>query len=81
MHKYLNRMAYGYQLILEKRMFATQFGEEYRGALIRYSTVDGVRAREVVLETGEPSQMKAALFMLLNEAEQEGKKHKRSMVP
>lgn len=81
MHKHLNRMTFGYQLILEKKMFATQFGHEYRGALVKWAVVNETRVREVLLETSDVCQMKAALFMLINEAEQEGKKHKRSMVP
>ena len=81
MYRYLNRASFGYQLILEKRMFATQFGEEYRGALVKWTVVNETRVREVLLETSDVCQMKAALFMLINEMEQEGKKHKRSMVP
>jgi hypothetical protein len=85
MHKYLNKMSYTYQLILEKKMFATQFGAEYRGALIKWvgnDPVKGERKREVLLETTDPAQMRAALFMLINEAEQVEKAGKRiSMVP
>jgi hypothetical protein len=83
MHKYLNKMSHIYQLVLEKKMLAAQFGVEYRGVLLRWNLKQNpeVTRREVLLETDDPAQMKATLFMLINEAEQEGKKHKRSMVP
>jgi hypothetical protein len=78
-------MSYGYQLVLEKRMFSTQYGQEYRGVLIKWHS--GVAAavmqdkkREVLLETGDPEQMKAALFMLINEAEVEYKAAKSRMM-
>jgi hypothetical protein len=83
MHRHLNRMTFSHQLILEKKMLAAQFGMEYQGALIRYSTVDGVRAREVLLETSDVCQMKAALLMLISEAEiaHRAAKQRVSMVP
>jgi hypothetical protein len=73
MHKYLNRMSFSYQLILEKQMLAAQFGHEYRGVLVKWDVEDGMRKRGVLLETSDPKQMRAALFMLINEAEQERK--------
>lgn len=83
MHEHLNRMTFGYQLILEKRMFATQFGEEYRCVLVKWKVVNETRVREVLLETSDICQMEAALFMLINEAEAEHKAHKQkaSMIP
>jgi hypothetical protein len=79
MHKYLNKMSYTYQLVLEKRMFATQFGAEYRGVLIRWNgkQYPETNRREVLLETDDPAQMKATLFMLINEAEVEYKAAKQ----
>ena len=79
MFKYLNRMVWGYQLILEKKMFATQFGMEYRGVLVRWNgkQYPETNRREVLLETDDPAQMKATLFMLINEAEVEYKAAKQ----
>jgi len=86
MHKYLNKMSYSYQLVLEKRMFATQFGAEYRGVLIKWGKVQKTHnetERVVLLETTDPEQMRATLFMLINEAEVEYKaaKQKISWIP
>jgi hypothetical protein len=91
MHKYLNRMTWGTQLILEKKMFATQFGHEYRAVLIRWEneiptamhtqTNLPKRIRNILLETDDPAQMKAALLMLISEAEPEYKAQKISWVP
>lgn len=83
MHKYLNKMSYSYQLILEKKMLAAQFGMEYRAVLIKWGKVHDETKRAVLLETGDPEQMKATLFMLINEAEQEYRaaKNRVSMIP
>jgi hypothetical protein len=83
MHKYLNKMSYSYQLVLEKKMLASQYGHEYRGVLIKWGKVHDETKRVVLLETGDPEQMRAALFMLINEAEQErnAAKNRVSMVP
>jgi hypothetical protein len=67
-------------------MLAAQFGMEYRGVLIKWvgnDPVKGERKREVLLETDDPAQMKATLFMLINEAEQErnAAKQRVSWVP
>jgi hypothetical protein len=35
--------------------------------------------REILLETSDPAQMKAALFMLINEAEELAKGHKMNI--
>jgi hypothetical protein len=79
MHKYLNKMSYSYQLVLEKKMFSTQYGHEYRGVLIKWGRVHDETKRVVLLETSDPAQMKAALFMLINEAEELAKGHKMNM--
>jgi hypothetical protein len=77
MHKYLNKMSYTYQLVLEKKMLASQYGHEYRGVLIKWGKVHDETKREVLLETDDPAQMKATLFMLINEAEIEYKAAKQ----
>ena len=88
MHKYLNKMTWGYQITMERRMFNNVQYPEYRCSLIKW--VDGdnkpmlsSRKREVLLETTDPAQMEAALFMLINEVEAEHKaaKDRVSMVP
>ena len=79
MHKYLNKMSYSYQLVLEKKMLASQYGHEYRGVLIKWLSADSENRRVVLLETSDPEQMRAALFMLINEAEQERKAHKQKV--
>jgi hypothetical protein len=81
MFQYMTRMIFGYQLSMEKKMFATQYSPEYRCTLVKWAIDEGMRKRSVLLETSDICQMKAALLMLISEAEQEGKKHKRSMVP
>lgn len=73
MFKHLNRMTYGFQLEIHGKMFATQDGPEHRAVLVKWTNGDGMltrdMVREVLLETGDPEQMEAALFMLINEAE------------
>ena len=86
MVKHLSRMTYSYQLHIERRMLYDAEHPEFRGVLVKWEnnllTRDMVR--EVLLETGDPEQMEAALFMLINEAEVASKAayYKRvSMVP
>lgn len=73
MFKYLNRMTYGFQLEIHGKMFATQDGPEHRAVLVKWVSVGGGNAmstkREILLDTCDPEQMEAALFMLINEAE------------
>jgi hypothetical protein len=77
MNKHLNRMTYGYQLHIERRMLYDAEHPEFRGVLVKWVSVGGGNAmstkREILLETGDPEQMEAALFMLINEAEQASK--------
>ena len=80
MFDFLNRMTFGYQLNMERKMFQTD-GPEYRCTLVKWAVENGVRVRIVLLETSDICQMKATLFMLINEAKQEGKNRKMSMVP
>ena len=93
MHKYLNKMAWGYQLMMERRMFNNVQYPEYKCSLIRWvqeiptaqhtQTNLPKKTREVLLETTDPAQMEAALFMLINEVEAEHKaaRDRVSMVP
>lgn len=81
MFKYLNRMMYGYQIIMERKMFATREGGEYRATLIKWATSRSENRREVLLETDNPEQMEAALVMLISEADTLAQAHKVSMVP
>jgi hypothetical protein len=71
MAKHLNRITYSYQLNVEKRMLFDAGHPEYRGVLLKWAPNSTTRdmVREVLLETGDPEQMEAALFMLINEAE------------
>jgi hypothetical protein len=75
MFKHLHRLTYSYQFEIHGKMFATQDGPEHRAVLVKWVPVDTLRnmARETVLETFDPEQMEAALFMLINEAEQAAK--------
>ena len=86
MVKHLSRMTYSYQLQVEKSMFGTSSQPEFRGVLVKWvpNSITRDMVREVLLETGDPEQMEAALFMLINEAEVASKAayYKRvSMVP
>ena len=80
MHRHLNQMAWNYQFILEKKMFAVQFGPEYRCALVKWVSEKDERRRDVLLETDDPKQMEAALLMLINEAEAQAKDDGRMRV-
>lgn len=75
MHKHLNRMTYNYQLSIEKRMLFDEFHPEFRAVLVKWvpNSITRDMVREVLLETSDPEQMEAALFMLINEAEQAAK--------
>lgn len=80
MFQYLQRMTYGTQLTFEARMFAIPDTPIYRATLLRWAKVDGENQREVLLETSDPEQMKAALTMLISEAEPEYKAAKMQWV-
>lgn len=88
MHNYLQRMTWGYQLNLERRMLFSETASEYRCVLVKWVNGENrpilkERRREVLLETSDPAQMEAALFMLINEVEVEYKaaKQRVSWVP
>ena len=72
MTKHLQGITYSYQLHIERRMLFDMEHPEFRGVLVKWraNSVTRDMVREVLLETGDPEQMEAALFMLINEAEQ-----------
>jgi len=73
MFQYLHKMIYDYQVTFEARMFSSFDIPQYRCTLLKWvgNRVTRDMKREVLLETSDPAQMKAALFMLIGEAEQE----------
>jgi hypothetical protein len=75
MHKHLNRMTWGYQLTIEKRMLFDAMHPEFRGVLTRWESnrITRDQKHEVLLETSDPEQMESALLMLISEAEQANK--------
>lgn len=75
MHKHLNSISWSYQLQIERRMLFDAVHPEFRGVLVKWNNNQVTRdiVREVLLETSDPEQMEAALFMLINEAEQAAK--------
>jgi hypothetical protein len=87
MFKYLNRMMWGYQLNIERRMLYSALHPEYRCVLVKWdedrANNNEQRKREVLLETSDPAQMEATLFMLINEAEVLARayKQKSSWIP
>ena len=85
MFKYLHTMTYAHQVTFESRMFHSDDYPQYRCTLLRWTNNKITRdmKREVLLETSDPQQMKAALIMLISEAEPEYKagKQKISWVP
>jgi hypothetical protein len=89
MFKYLQSMTWGYQIVFESRMIYSAIEPAIKCLLIRWEDgrnvvkPTGDKNREVLLETSDPEQMEAALFMLINEAEQAVKtlNPKISMVP
>ena len=72
MFRRLDTMVYGYQLNLERKMFAIP-APEYRATLVKWDNSANPRKREVLVSTTDPTQMEAVLFMLINEAEQQFK--------
>jgi len=82
MHEHLNRISWSYQLQIERRMLFDAVHPEFRGVLVKWNNNQVTRdiVREVLLETCDPEQMEAALFMLINEAEQASKALNPSLV-
>jgi hypothetical protein len=83
MFQYLHKMIYDYQVTFESRMFHSDEYPQYRCTLIKWvnNKITRDMKREVLLETSDPAQMKAALTMLISEAEPEYKAKKISWVP
>jgi hypothetical protein len=79
MFQYLHRMVFNYQVTFEARMFNSGEYPQYRCTLIKWNDKRYTEAnkREVLLETTDPEQMKAALLMLISEAEPEYKAKNR----
>ena len=82
MHEHLNRISWSYQLQIERRMLFDALQPEFRAVLVKWENNLLTRdmKREVLLETFDPEQMEAALFMLINEAEQAQKALNPSLV-
>lgn len=80
MFQYLQRMIYHYQVTFESRMFNSGEYPRYRCTLIKWVTEKDERTRNILLETTDPAQMKAALLMLISEAEPEYKAAKMQWV-
>ena len=85
MFQYLHRMTYAHQVTFESRMFHSDEYPQYRCTLLRWENnkITRYMKREVLLETSDPAQMKAALLMLISETEPIYKEAKLrvSMVP
>jgi hypothetical protein len=83
MFKYLHTMTYAHQVTFESRMFHSDDYPQYRCTLVRWENNKITRdmKREILLETTDPAQMKAALLMLISEAEPEYKAQRVSMIP
>lgn len=72
MFLHLNKMAWGYQMTFDVNVFSSSVQPPYRCTLVRWGSRALIcQKREVVLQTAEPQQMEAALFMLISNAEQE----------
>ena len=74
MFKHLNKMVWGYQLQMERKMFAIE-GAEFRATLIRWESNSITRdnKRVVLVTTSEPSHMESVLLVLIREAETNAK--------
>lgn len=74
MFQHLNRMTWGYTLEFASSMFNLPEHPPIQARLIHWeSSFPAASKRVVLVETTEPEQMEAALFMLINEAEAQAK--------
>ena len=74
MFQHLNRMTWGYQLEFASSMFNLPEHPPIQARLIKWESHGRPsNNRTVLVETTEPEQMQAALFMLINEAEAQTK--------
>lgn len=80
LEKRLKRLDPTYQLVISRRMFDVAYMEEYQFTLVRWrqDPTTWEKKRAVVLETTDLEQMESALFMLINEAEQESKRERNN---
>ena len=82
MFQYLHKMIYDYQVTFEARMFSLPDTPQYRCTLVKWvgNRVTRDMKRETLLETSDPAQMKAALLMLISEAEEQTRAAKQRVV-
>lgn len=80
MFNHLQRIVWGYQMTLARKMFSTE-GAEFECSIIQWENGGADRKRNVLVISSDPKQIEATLFMLINEAEVQAKAHKISMVP
>lgn len=74
MFQHLNRMTWGYTLEFAAPMFNLPEHPPIQARLIKWESHGRPsNNRTVLVETTEPEQMQAALFMLINEAEAQAK--------
>jgi hypothetical protein len=74
MFRYLQKIAYGYQYITERKIFGTA-GPEYRCALVYWENnpMTRDRRRKLLVETSDPQQMEMVLLVIIKEAEAQAK--------
>ena len=84
MFNHLQRIVWGYQMTLARRMFATE-GAEFECSIIRWDNKQypETTRRTVLVISSDPKQIETTLFMLINEAEVQAKAagNRVSMVP
>ena len=87
MFNHLQRIVWGYQMTLARKMFATE-GADYECSIIRWengvsAAVKQNKERTVLVISSDPKQIETTLFMLINEAEVQAKAagNRVSMVP
>lgn len=84
MFNHLQRIVWGYQMTLARKMFATE-GADYECSIIQWEAQVGQleRKRNVLVISSDPKQIETTLFMLINEAEVQAKAagNRVSMVP
>jgi len=85
MFNHLQRIVWGYQMTLARKMFATE-GADYECSIIQWKDDrlnNDPRSRTVLVISSDPKQIETTLFMLINEAEVQAKAagNRVSMVP
>lgn len=70
----LRRLNFAYQVGMEMRMLNTaEYAPVYRFVLLKWDVVEGMKKRNVLLETHDIEQMASALKMLVSIEENEAK--------